>query len=104
MNAHGDVCCYRGVEGRSCAVGCLIDDAHYSPFIEGVTIYGGSTKGAKDLHKALQDSGVPTDDDSLRLLDDLQSVHDRFSCDEWARELAYVANRHKLKIPKVEQS
>ena len=28
------MCAYRGANGRMCAVGCLIDDAHYSPQLE----------------------------------------------------------------------
>lgn len=28
-------CSYRGEEGRMCAIGCLIDDAHYKSWMEG---------------------------------------------------------------------
>ena len=34
----GDGCRYRGLDGTSCAVGCLIPDELYDPLIEGVEV------------------------------------------------------------------
>lgn len=35
---HYDICAYRGDNGTSCAVGCLIKDEDYSPKMEGSSV------------------------------------------------------------------
>jgi hypothetical protein len=61
------VCAYRGVEGRSCAVGCLIPDDLYSTDMEG----GGITE---EFIKRFKLPAYFAE--NRRLLLNLQSVHD----------------------------
>lgn len=88
-------CMYRSGALR-CAVGCLIDDQHYSPSLEG--------QAPQDLEvdEAVQASlGVvfldPVDHGGfLSLLRDLQSVHDNHMADVWSIELVKVAAKNQL--------
>jgi hypothetical protein len=61
------ICAYRGGEGRSCAVGCLIPDDLYSEAMEG----GGITE---DFIKRFKLPAYFAE--NRRLLLNLQSVHD----------------------------
>jgi hypothetical protein len=61
------ICAYRGTEGRSCAIGCLIPDDLYSEAMEG----GGITE---DFIKRFKLPAYFAE--NRRLLLNLQSVHD----------------------------
>lgn len=71
-------CRYRGSEGTSCAVGCLIRDEHYSPYLEGVGIASAGATRAEQLQEAVARSlGVEAlSPDMIKLLDWLQGDHD----------------------------
>lgn len=85
-NARGS-CMYRGPRGGMCAVGALISDKHYSPFIEGRGVT------AEDVRKALRQSGVPIDDrDVSDLLEELQEIHDRRTPSDWKHRLLDLAD------------
>ena len=83
-------CRYRGPNGLSCAVGCLIEDAAYSTKLEGLLVWDSR------MGFALQKSGIPVDGQSLELLDDLQTVHDAYSPAHWAERLTELAHRQGL--------
>lgn len=91
-------CSYRGTEGRTCAVGCLITDECYSRTLEDRAVC------ERVVYDALACSDVvaggvdtlgwiclvdrPRD---LRLLDALQRVHDGDAVADWPVKLAKVA-------------
>jgi hypothetical protein len=79
-------CLYRGPDGRSCAIGCLIPAEYYHPVIEGI--------GVRDLTGRLL-CGVPSLGrwfaDHLALLVSLQGIHDTISPAEWGEALRYLA-------------
>ena len=71
-------CRYRGEEGRSCAVGCLIPDERYNDIIEGGSVESWRVQEilyAMDLQ------------DHVKILSRLQHVHDGFEVIEWRNKL-----------------
>lgn len=63
------ICYYRHGDLK-CAVGCLIDDAAYTPVIEGNSVYDDTVR------EALTQSGWALDADLIEMLEDMQSAHD----------------------------
>ena len=66
-------CQYRGENGTSCAVGCLIKDEFYDPMFEG--------DGAADstvVTMLEQSLDQKLSNKTISLLEDLQTVHDRY--------------------------
>jgi hypothetical protein len=113
-------CAYRGEQGFSCAVGCLIDDEHYDPVLEGAGV-GSFTddylKSAMELSKkdvaeirdietskwragkllvALEKSGVTIDQNSVSLMASLQAVHDLNQPECWKQCLVNLAANRGL--------
>jgi hypothetical protein len=80
------ICAYRDATGRKCAVGCLIPDEKYSSDIEGHNIFD------DDVQQAC---GV-TDPKQVKLLYDLQCIHDTVDPGDWSYRLALVADEHNL--------
>ncbi len=81
---------YRGVDGRMCAVGCLIMDEHYDPELEGRTVV------SEPVLEALELSGVDVD---YALLTKLQWCHDRVLPALWRKHLALIASNCGLSWP-----
>lgn len=89
-------CLYRGTDGTSCAVGCLIADEHYYPSLEG--LYANSSA----VIAALKKSGVKC---SAEMLLDFQDLHD-CSLYEYPHEnlsaiiaqLKKIAEKHGVKF------
>ena len=80
-------CLYAAPNGDACAVGCLINPNAYHPDIEGVGVQtaiscvvaeGDCVEDDRGflLLQVLEASGIRTDRHTLRVLEDLQSVHD----------------------------
>jgi len=93
-------CVYRHPDGLKCGLGALITDEAYTPELEGVTIESFlRPDGIEDEKKgpmiisALEKSGIPTDRETLELLDDIQTVHDCHEPDAWKTELQKIADR-----------
>lgn len=74
LTRHADyMCAYRGRNGTSCAVGCLIKAEFYSPSIEGKTVY--------DIRPILRQSlGFEPDWDELN---HFQTIHDSYDPQHW---------------------
>lgn len=73
---------YRGRDGHSCAVGCLIKDEFYTPELEGYPFNG------DNVLEALQSSGIDAlDDDIYSLLRALQRIHDSYEPEAWREQL-----------------
>jgi hypothetical protein len=88
-------CRLRGRDGRRCAIGILIDDAHYSERLEGLGI--GYYKAGHDgpLLQALMRSGVDAYDPRARaMLLDLEDMHDAAETEAWSSQLDAIAHRH----------
>lgn len=81
-------CAYRGTEGRSCAIGCLIPDDLYSPKMEG--------HGADRLRRHFPAMGMLLHDVSADLLTTLQDLHDLEDPEMWEDELREVARSFNL--------
>lgn len=105
----GHSCQYRGQEGRSCAVGCLIPDDIYDKRIEAiaVSVLSGDIKNTDGsfvtytkadqayLAGVLLASGLKPE--NAKLLGCLQQVHDCADPASWKAELKQVARRFRLK-------
>ena len=90
LNASGDICCYRGAEGRRCAIGALITDAEYEDCAE--RIEGNSVKDLFDQEIATPSlQGI-----DQAFLTELQAVHDGYDPPHWPIQFARLAERYKL--------
>ena len=87
------ICQYRAPDGAKCAVGCLISDKHYNPDMEGCSLDNPDVNKARFPQYLLP---------HWTLLSDLQKVHDRSQVMYWEMDLADVAEKYNLKMPKSE--
>ena len=96
-------CAYRGENGLSCAVGCLISDEDYRPEMDDSDVIEMGT----DIGAIL--NVFPHLPEWMRLnrdlLSDLQGIHDTdydtafsFSDDDFREDVIHVANAHNLKV------
>jgi len=104
LDMDGDACVYRGYDddcefnGQMCAVGLFIDDEHYSPDLEGVSI-----NDSHAISNAVAQSWGLDELSSkqLALLDDLQNAHDRGSRyeqrDDWSSYIRISLERVRMK-------
>lgn len=87
-------CSYRTPDGKKCAIGCLIDDEHYSPKFEGYTAEW------EPISSALRASGIPTDSKkTCDLLLNLQQIHDLAFPAYWEDDFRSAASRWDLQVP-----
>lgn len=86
-------CTYRGDGGRMCAIGCLIDNAHYQKTLEGSSIWISFVRDAvaKSLNFDLEKS-------DMFLLSALQGCHDDIPSEEWYGTLEYIAYSYDLEM------
>mgnify|MGYP003640356325 CR=1 FL=1 len=80
-----DSCLYRNEDGNKCLVGCFIDDAEYTPDMEGQG-YLGINDGLK--------SPMPFSDD---VMNSLQGYHDNGLVSEKTGEDFFIAVEHKIR-------
>ena len=78
-------CAYRSPDGLSCAVGCLIEDNHYSVGLEKNNVTDMAVKAA--IIKSLPDWEF-----NEELLGDLQYVHDVVSIEKWEAHLTILSS------------
>lgn len=84
-------CLYRGPNGTKCALGCLINDAYYSPDFEQNNI--------SEFREAMLASGIyigATDCSTYRLLHELQCLHDFKYVENWPMHLELIAKEFDL--------
>lgn len=82
------ICAYRGAEGTSCAVGCLIPDDKYDPSLEGLNIHSiAHSMMASILEVSVEEYRNNTKD----LLSALQGIHDMVRPEYWRDELTTLA-------------
>jgi hypothetical protein len=90
-----DTCAYRSQDGKlMCAVGCLIDDKHYDPKIEGLALVCND-----EAMEAIEKSGWPTDDQARNLYWELQHVHDGVPIKDWELFWEPIADDYNLIPP-----
>lgn len=102
VGKNGETCAYRGDDGLTCAVGCLIPDEQYRTTFEGMGVT------SQHVQKALVDAGVLNtvlfdddaykDDSTLGMLRGLQVIHDNNSPNEWRWLLDNLADRYGLQV------
>lgn len=85
-------CLYRGPDGLMCAAGCLIDDGHYFPQMEHQGIHALVAKHPRALPDDIFNVV------NLRLIADLQGVHDIHEVKDWPDSLKQVAESHGLQF------
>ena len=86
-----DLCAYRGKDGLSCAVGCLIPDEVYSEEIEECSV------NDPIFEPTLKAIGVEKD---VKLLHSLQVIHDSYIPTMWRKLLKNLAEDKNLTQPK----
>lgn len=98
-------CAYRGSNGTSCAIGCLILDQFYYPDMEG------EAASSCNVRKALVSSGVlesvnPKERPVLiiEFLGALQVIHDGYRPHKWKEAFTVLAKNYKLQMPEVDWS
>lgn len=84
-----DCCRYHMDGGIKCAVGCLISDEHYDETLEGRDIEDMRVRKAVELSLGQRITAK-----DLRLLNDLQILHDYQPVDGWHRMLDEMALLH----------
>ena len=82
-------CLYKGQfdDGLMCAVGCLISDTYYHPGLEQRNV------GNAAILEALNNS-MPKWKLNLKLLSQLQTIHDRFPVEEWEDQLNEMSDAY----------
>lgn len=95
-------CKYRGNDGTSCSIGCLIPDDLYTPFIEGLTVFDmvydndnfPSFSSCGKLRHIFQRLEIFPH--NFELLIFLQTCHDSYEPEQWLQELRKIAIKFKL--------
>ena len=90
VNAEEDFCMYRHPDnGLTCAVGCLITDAHYYPSLEG------NAAASTVVRKAVANSlATAVNKQDAELLCKLQDIHDYDEPKRWREKLNEVAEMY----------
>lgn len=83
-----EICAYRGEGGTKCAVGCLLEDDEYRPYME--------DKGVDRLLSLTPDGFRNFGVQNHNLLCDLQYIHDYMQPVEWKTALGQVAMQYGL--------
>lgn len=83
-------CSYYGDDGMKDGIGCLISDENYSPNLEGY--YASSVR----VIKALFASGVAVHKADMRMITELQRIHDYKQPTSWFQQLQRLAHEFKL--------
>lgn len=81
-------CAYRGWDGTKCAIGCLIPDSSYQPYMEGESI---------KISYMLEVIGIyDNSEGASRLPAILQALHDHLEPSEWELALNKIAREFAL--------
>lgn len=82
------MCAYRNARGQSCAVGCLIPDDVYQPYMEGQRV-----SSLIHTYPKIRELFLGVDQ---QLLYTLQVLHDRYEPETWKHELRERGKLYKL--------
>lgn len=88
-------CVYRGPNGLMCAAGVLIRDDQYSSDMEGWGVTSGSSS---DKRYELSKAGkiVEENGHDIKLVIELQNIHDFHEIRHWESKFKELADRHNL--------
>lgn len=93
-------CRYRGPDNTSCAIGCLIPDAFYTPALEGYSALSQVVIDVLVAAGVLQHADQPG---FISLLNRLQEAHDMklraFGIEAWADKMRSIAAADGLSVP-----
>ncbi len=96
-------CVYRGENGRSCAIGCIIADEHYTEALEGTVLKNpdrhGTWQRSGALFRALKASGWDVSNKTLEMLCAMQAIHDAIDVADWESRFTAVAKGYGLELP-----
>ena len=87
-------CVYHAPDGKKCAVGVLINEAYWSPQIEGVGVHIYRVKNAVAKSLGTYAAALP-----IPMLRYLQGVHDHTPVGEWESEFREAAILYSLTLP-----
>jgi hypothetical protein len=94
INSEG-ACSYKNEEGLKCAAGQLVSDEFYNKNIEGYLVcFGNEALEHNKATQALVNSGVNPQD--LKLVSDLQYIHDNCIVSEWEWQWKDIAKEYGL--------
>ena len=82
-NPYRSECMYKNSEGLKCAVGCLIPDDKYQPYMENMR-----------SDEILNEIGL--EKLNINFIDELQKTHDHFMVREWGERLKHIAEKFNL--------
>jgi len=96
-------CRYRGDNGTSCAVGCLIPDEDYDPIFEGINVCG-FTDPTNNIFSLFKENNKEEllfkmknmFKNHVKLLGELQYVHDQIPTKDWEVNFQRCAYDFKL--------
>lgn len=86
---NGAICAYRGKDGYSCAIGCLIPDEEYSRKMEGGGVSELMAKFYPEINKEI-------DRDKQNLLIRMQNIHDYWNPVDWKDCIIKYAKERNL--------
>ena len=90
----GILCRYRGAEGRTCAMGCLISDELYVKEMERMSV--------SQLMSEFPEIKKLLGTHNLKLLGDLQFIHDIRNVSDWRAELEVLGRERHLSLKVLE--
>lgn len=95
QSSHGSGCAYRGPQGMSCAVGCLIDDDHYDEELEDNDVFDGRVIDAllESVGNWLVEVDDCLSDKRILMLRLLQQIHDCTQPYTWEYDLNYLEGK-----------
>ena len=93
-----DICLYRGLHGRKCAVGFLISDEAYHSSLEG------ENTTSQSVLKAIEMTFPKLTTSEIGLLYSMQNIHDSCEPHQWPNQFASLARRYNLTMPTLVQA
>jgi hypothetical protein len=94
-------CVYRNLGGLRCAVGCLIDDEHYSERLEGLRLTASAVLDAVEgsIGRSIEGRHDTIPCTERVILKRLQGIHDAEDVAVWAYHLRIAAHDYGLELP-----
>lgn len=94
-------CAYRDDVGRRCAIGCLIDDKHYSKSLEGLRLTATCVMDAVEgsIGRKITGRYDCSPHTERIVLKRLQGIHDAEEVEDWPTFLRAAAHDYELQLP-----
>ena len=98
LNADGK-CAYRGVDGTKCAAGFLIPDEYYHPWMDDWDDARREETGLTFdciIGDARSENKLSSFKENIRLILDLQEIHDSYHENDWEKFWEQIASGYNL--------